>query len=192
MYPKLNKKLEWAGKPYFSHHIPLRGSKTFITYPQITFLQPNEFGIILLRIYGWCTNSLPGPKSSIYREVSQGPRCSHTLHVCLQRDMMTSDDTIEFREKFSRMRVLWIRTSNSSHRPGGELATLNIRMIWVKLDSAHQSAWPHCAKTTLWAKQMRRKQSSKHLPSHFFLQLALFLPHTLQGLFSDISHENFT
>lgn len=51
------------------------------------------------------------------------------FHVCLHRGAMTFGDRREVRTKFSSVTVLWIRTSNSSHGPGDELATLRIRKI---------------------------------------------------------------
>lgn len=90
------------------------------------------------------------------KEVSKGPKCSHMLHICLQRGTMTFDDRTEFRKKFSSMTVLWIRTSKSSHGPGSKLPTLNIRMIWGDLDSAHQCACSHCAKSTVHQEEEKK------------------------------------
>lgn len=79
--------------------------------------------------------------------VPKGPKYSYMLHIYLHRGTMTFGDRTDFRKKkFSSMTVLWIRTSNSSQGPHSKLPTLNIRIIWGELESAHRCASSHCAR----------------------------------------------
>lgn len=125
------------------------------------------------------------------KEVSKGPKCSHVLHICLHRGTMTFGDRTEFRKKFSSMTVLWIRTSKSSHGPGSQLPTLNIRMIWGEWTQPTSMPILTVPKVQC-TKRKKRKSSRNHLPWSLLLWLVLLLLHILQKLFSDISHENST
>lgn len=117
------------------------------------------------------------------KEVSKGPKCSHVLHICLHRGTMTLGDRTEFGKKFSSMTVLWIRTSKSSHGPGSQLPTLNIRMIWGELDSADQHAYSHCAKSTVnQAEEKKIVQKSPAMESPSLVGFIAF-PHPSKVIF---------